>query len=116
MMSKNGTLTALSTTNRIEAMDAAVTLRDMAALLEQERSSTRREQLAPEFRLRYLPAPEAKVMLEQFLGIEKKKEKPLTPQEMMQLQQMQQQQGGQQPQPTKIRQRSRLWPIIARIR
>ncbi len=98
MMSKNGTLTALSTTNRIEAMDAAVTLRDMAALLSQERSSTRREQLAPEFRLRYLPAQEAKVMLEQFLGIEKKKEKPLTPQEMMQLQQMQQQQGGQPPQ------------------
>lgn len=99
MMSKNGTLTALSTTNRIEAMDAAVTLRDLATLLAQERSLTRREQLAPEFRLRYLPAPEAKVMLEQFLGIEKKKEKPLTPQEMMQLQQMQQQHGGQPPQP-----------------
>ncbi len=100
MMSKNGTLTALSTTNRIEAMDAAVTLRDLSTLLGQERSTARREQLAPEFRLRYLPAQEAKSMLEQFLGIEKKKnDKPLTPQEMMQLQQMQQQQGGQPPMP-----------------
>jgi type II secretory pathway component GspD/PulD (secretin) len=97
MMSKNGTLAALTTTNRIEAMDSAITLRHVADLLSQERDAASREALAPEFKLRHLPASEAKAMLESFLGIEKKKDVPLTPQEMAMLQQMQQQNGGQPP-------------------
>ena len=59
MISANGRLTALTTTNRIEAMDAAINLNEIAKLLDQERSSTSRESLAPEFKLRYLPAEEA---------------------------------------------------------
>ncbi|TWU58243.1 secretin N-terminal domain-containing protein [Rubripirellula reticaptiva] len=90
MISSNGRLTALTTTNRIEAMDAAVNLRQVAELLARELNSDSRESLAPEFKLRYLPAEEAKEMLEQFLGVEKKKATPLTPQ---QIQMMQQQRG-----------------------
>lgn len=97
MMSKNGLLTALTTTNRIEAMDAAITLRHVAELLAQERNAASREALAPEFKLRHLPAEEAKSMLEQFLGIEKKKEAPMSPEQMQMMQQMRQQQGGQPP-------------------
>ncbi len=88
MISGNGKLTALTTTNRIEAMDAAVNLRQVAELLEQERNITSREALAPEFKLRYLPAEEAKQMLEQFLGVEKKEATPLTPQQIQMMQQM----------------------------
>lgn len=97
MISSNGKLTALTTTNRIEAMDAAINLRQVANLLEQERNNLSREALAPEFVLRYLPAEEAKTMLEQFLGVEKKESKPMTPQQMQAMQRMQQQQGGKAP-------------------
>ena len=94
MISSNGNLTALTTTNRIEAMDAAINLQQIANLLERERDSASREALAPEFKLRYLPAEEAKSMLEQFLGIEKKSSAPMTPQQVQMLQQMQRQSGG----------------------
>ena len=94
MISSNGKLTALTTTNRIEAMDAAINLQQIADLLERERDSASREALAPEFKLRYLPAEEAKVMLEQFLGIEKKPAAPMTPQQLQMMQQMQRQNAG----------------------
>ncbi len=99
MISGNGKLTALKTTNRIEAMDAAINLSQVAALLDQEHNLTSREALAPEMKLRYLPAEEAKRMLEQFLGIEKKKETPLTPQQIQMMQQQRQQNQNQNPQP-----------------
>ncbi len=94
MISENGRLTALATTNRIEAMDAVVNLREVANLLQQERDSNSRDALAPEFKLRYLPAEEAKQMLEQFLGIEKKQAAPMSPQQMQMMAQMRAQGGG----------------------
>lgn len=94
MISSNGKLTALTTTNRIEAMDAAVNLRQVAELLQLERDSTSLEALAPEFKLRFLPAEEAKRMIEEFLGIEKKKAAPLTPQQIQMMQQMRNQNKG----------------------
>ncbi|QEF96776.1 Bacterial type II/III secretion system short domain protein [Stieleria maiorica] len=97
MISSNGRLTALTTTNRIEAMDAAINLRQVAALLEQERNQSSRDALAPEFRLRYIPAETAKQMLEEFLGVEKKSNAPMTPQQMAMMQQMARQNGGQPP-------------------
>lgn len=97
MISSNGRLTALTTTNRIEAMDAAINLRQVAALLEQERNESSREALAPEFRLRHIPAETAKSMLEEFLGVEKKSDVPMTPQQMAMMQQMARQNGGQPP-------------------
>ena len=95
MISGNGRLTALTTTNRIEAMDAAVNLRQVSELLAQERDSASRDALAPEFKLRYIPAEEAKRLLEQFLGVEEKDEAPMTPQQMQQMQRMRQQQQQQ---------------------
>ena len=53
MLSGSGKMTALATTNRIEAMDAAVNLREVARLLGEERDSASRDALAPEFRLRH---------------------------------------------------------------
>jgi type II secretory pathway component GspD/PulD (secretin) len=101
MVSENGKLTALTTTNRIEAMDAAITLRQIAELLAREQDAVSRQSLAPEFKLRHIPADEAKRLLEQFLGVSKKPAAPMSPEQMQQMQQMQQmrmQQGGQ-PQP-----------------
>jgi type II secretory pathway component GspD/PulD (secretin) len=94
MISSNGRLTALTTTNRIEAMDAAINLRQVASLLEQERNQSSRNALAPEFRLRHIAAEKAKEMLEAFLGVEKKQNTPMTPQQMQMMQQMQQRSGG----------------------
>lgn len=102
MLSGSGKLTALATTNRIEAMDAAVNLREVARLLAEERDAVSRDALAPEFRLRHIPAEEAKSLLEQFLGIQKKDAAPMggDQMEMMRrMQQQQQQQGGQPPAP-----------------
>ena len=101
MISSNGRLTALTTTNRIEAMDAAINLRQVVQLLEQERNQSSREALAPEFRLRYIPAETAKTMLEEFLGVEKKSNSPMSPQQMAMMQQMARQNGGQPAPPPK---------------
>jgi len=97
MLSASGKLTALATTNRIEAMDAAVNLRQVARLLSEERDVASRDALAPEFRLLHIPAEEAKLLLEQFLGVEKKEAAPMTREQMQMMQQMQQQQGGKPP-------------------
>ncbi|MFK8112446.1 MAG: secretin N-terminal domain-containing protein [Rubripirellula sp.] len=102
MISSNGKLTALTTTNRIEAMDAVINLRQVAELLSTERDSTSREALAPEFKLRYLPAEEAKLMLEQFLGVEKKQAAPMTAQQIQMMQQMRNQNKGAAPPEKKV--------------
>ena len=95
LISTNGRLTAMTTTNRIEAMDSVINLRDVASVLEEERSAASLEALAPEFSLRYLPAQDAKAMLEDFLGIKKEKSAPMTPQQMQMLQQqMRNNRGG----------------------
>ncbi len=93
MISTNGRLTAMTTTNRIEAMDAAINLQEIARIMEQERDSASREALAPEFKLRYLPAEEAKKMLEQFLGVQQKKAAPMSPQQIQMMQQQMRSQG-----------------------
>ncbi len=94
MISTNGRLTAMTTTNRIEAMDAAINLQEVARMMEQERDSASRDALAPEFKLRFLPAEEAKKMLEQFLGVEQKKSTPMTPQQIQMMQQQMRNQGN----------------------
>ncbi|MFG0263167.1 MAG: secretin N-terminal domain-containing protein, partial [Novipirellula sp. JB048] len=82
-------------------MDAAINVQQVARLLREEFDNASREALAPEFKLRYLPAEEAKLMLEQFLGVEKKAEPPMTPQQMQMMQQMRQQNQGKPPPPEK---------------
>lgn len=94
MLSAAGKITPLATTNRIEIMDAAVNLRQVAALLSEERNAASRDALAPEFRLQHIPAEEAKRLLEEFLGVEKKDPAPMSREQMQMMQRMQQQQKG----------------------
>src|SRR6056297_351218 len=100
MISGNGRLVALKTTNRIEAVDAAGNLFQVWELLRQELSSESRDRLAPEFELRYVSAEDAKDMLERFLGIDQDKSStPMTPQQLQQIQQMRSRGGGNNNQP-----------------
>ena len=110
MISTNGRLTPLATTNRIEAMDSAINLRHVAKLLDQELDSSNVEALAPEFKLRYLGAIEAKRMLEEFLGVEKKKSGPMTTQQMQMMMRLQQQSQG------KTQKKSESISIVANTR
>ncbi len=68
MLSKNGKLTPLLSTNRLEAIDAAANLRDIHEILEQEQSVVALENLAREFPLTYAKASSVKQQLETFLG------------------------------------------------
>jgi type II secretory pathway component GspD/PulD (secretin) len=114
MLSPNGKLSALKTTNRIEALDAVVNLREVRDVLTHEQSHRGRKRLVREFKLEYTRAAEVIVQLRDLLGIETK---PATPQpggrqqnpeqqmamqvEMMQMAQHGGKQGGGQPQPAK---------------
>lgn len=69
MLSKNGKLTPLMTTNRLEAMDAAANLRDIYAILEREESTGSLDDLAKEFILEHARASAVKQKIETFLGI-----------------------------------------------
>lgn len=86
MRSPNGKLTALSTTNRLEAMDAVVNLREIHAVLEQEQSNEGEERLVRPFVLRFARAEEVAEQLKELLGL-KKNVTPMTPQQMQQMQQ-----------------------------
>ncbi|MDA1050276.1 MAG: hypothetical protein O3C40_07325 [Planctomycetota bacterium] len=106
MKSPNGTLTALKNTNRIEAMDAVINLREIYHLLEQEQSESGQDNLIQEFVLEHARATDVLASLEELLGLESKQAAaaPMNPQQMQQMQQMMQQQqqqmqqrGGAQP-------------------
>jgi len=98
MVSPNGKLSALTNTNRIEAMDAAINLLEIDALLRQEQSDSAESPLVEEFSLQHARAEDVIGELEALLGIESKQAAPpMNPQQMQQMmQQMQQmQQQGQ---------------------
>ncbi len=73
MKSKNGKLTALTSTNRIEAVDTVKNLQEMYDVLEEEQSGGRSLE---EFILKYVRAVDVRNKLEELLGIEKKSERP----------------------------------------
>ncbi|MEX2288429.1 MAG: secretin N-terminal domain-containing protein [Planctomycetaceae bacterium] len=102
MCSPHGKLTALKTTNRLEAVDAVANLREIYRLLEQEQSQTGQERLLANFPLKYTRAADIKTKIEALLGVEKKSQGPMTPEQMQQMQQqaqmrMQQQAQGAKP-------------------
>ncbi len=105
LISSNGKLNALESTNRLEAMDSAANLTELFRVLDEEQSEIAQEGLAREFELEFVRASEAKEQLSSFIGFDDKSssKRPTTPQElMMQQQQMQmqlqqQQQQGKQP-------------------
>ncbi|MFO0914842.1 MAG: secretin N-terminal domain-containing protein [Pirellulales bacterium] len=88
MISKNGMLIPLKTTNRLEAIDAAENLRQIARLIQEEQSTESQNHLVREFVLKHSRASQVKQYLEQLLGQEQKPNMPLTPEQQMQQQQM----------------------------
>lgn len=110
MLSSNGKLTALKTTNRLEAMDAVINLREIYEVLLEEQSHDGQEQLVREFQLEHVRAGDIEKMLRELLGMPKADSAgvggpaPGSPEQMMQMQQQMQQamqqaqqQGGQPP-------------------
>lgn len=104
MKGKNGTLTALTATNRIEAVDTVATLRQIFEVLRQEQSPVTQKKLVQEIEIKHLRAAIVREKVEEFLGVEKEKA-PATPEEAqmrqqqammrMQMQAQQAAQGGQ---------------------
>lgn len=71
MLSQNGKLTALRTTNRVEAMDSVTNLREIFEVLQDEQSRDGQEQLVKEFRLKHVRAMDVDSMLRDLLGMQK---------------------------------------------
>lgn len=110
-LSPRGKLVPLPTTNRLEAMDAVVNLRELARLLREEQSPKGQERLVREFVLQYARAEETAAQLKDLLGV-KQSGFPIPPgmnpqqmqqmqqammaaqQQIQQMQQMQKQPGG----------------------
>lgn len=122
MLSPNGKLTAMPETNRIEAMDAVVNLREIRDLVAREQSAEV-EKLRPRmFKLQYRRASEVVPQLQTLLGIQSTKAPagPMDPQQQMQeaqqrammqamqQQQQQQQQGDKNKQPAKPKQEAEI--------
>ena len=114
MKSPNGKLTPLKSTNRLEALDAVINLREIRALLNEVQSADNQQRLVKEFVLQYARASDVIEQLHTLLGPDAKGEampgmpgeqnpqggdNPQQQQAMMiarmQQQQQQQQQGGQ---------------------
>lgn len=71
LISANGKLIPLASTNRLEAMDAAGNLQELYRILNEEQSDEARSDLAREFPLEFVRAAEVKTQLEIFLGLQK---------------------------------------------
>jgi type II secretory pathway component GspD/PulD (secretin) len=68
MLSPNGSLKALTETNRLEAMDAVVNLREIYGVLKEEQSAETRRRQPREFILKYARASEVRDQLQALLG------------------------------------------------
>lgn len=92
MLSPNGRLVALKTTNRVEAMDAVANLQEICAVLQAEQSPTSQDALVREFVLQFARADEVRELLLGLLGGDSKKPAfpfPMSPEQMQQMQQQQ---------------------------
>ncbi len=99
LVSNNGSLNALTTTNRLEAMDTASNLAELYRVLEEEQSDKAVNQLAQEFPLEFVRASDVRTQLGIFLGIESPKSgrdtsenNPMMMQQQMMMMQQQMQQ------------------------
>ncbi len=104
LLSPKGKLAKLTTTNRLHALDVVANLRAIHELITEEQSGRGRERLVKSFKLEYARADDVKTLLEDFLGLDKKKgpAMPMDPNQarmMQQQMQMQAQQNGGQPNP-----------------
>ncbi|HUG91036.1 MAG TPA: hypothetical protein VML55_09395, partial [Planctomycetaceae bacterium] len=99
ILSTNSTLVKLPATNRIEAADAVINLRELHRLLVEEQSPQGQERLVQVFRLTHMRASIAHDLLKQFLELDKSGPAvPMTP-EQQQQQAMLAQRAAQQAQP-----------------
>ncbi|MEQ1824362.1 MAG: secretin N-terminal domain-containing protein [Pirellula sp.] len=89
LISSNGSLNALASTNRLEAMDTAANLSELNRILTEEQSPAAMASLAQEFELEHVRAMDVREQLLQFLGLETKKAPPTREQQMMEMQQQQ---------------------------
>lgn len=71
LLSPFGKLAPMKATNRLEAIDAVVNLRELKNLLEREQSGGGQERLVEEFKLRYARAVDASDKLRSLLGMDK---------------------------------------------
>jgi type II secretory pathway component GspD/PulD (secretin) len=71
-LSRNGKLTAMAETNRLEAMDSVANLREIYTLLRQEQSVDSQHRLVKKFKLEYARAAEVRDELQTLLGLESK--------------------------------------------
>jgi type II secretory pathway component GspD/PulD (secretin) len=102
MLSPNGKLKALEKTNRIEAMDAVVNLREIYSVLKAEQSGDSKKSLVREFILHHARASDVQAQLQTLLDIPQKSAMPAAPQSpdqaqqqaMMMAQMQMQMQGG----------------------
>ena len=89
MLSPNGKLTQLKSTNRLEAMDSVANLREIHRLLTEEQAPTESNRLLQRFALLHTRATDVKEQLLKLLGIEEKKASgPVSSQQQRQMQQM----------------------------
>jgi len=106
LISANGSMRALSKTNRLEAMDTAANLAEIHRIISQEQSDEVLNNLAREFELQHVRATDVREQLAQFLKLEPSKNSNPQPgrmspeemeaqQQMMMQQQLAQQQGRQ---------------------
>ena len=73
MLSPNGRMTPLTETNRLEVMDAVTNLRDIDAVLKQQRSDDNQPRTFREFKLQHARANEVHRLLATLLGLESPK-------------------------------------------
>lgn len=109
MVSPHGKISAMTATNRVEIMDAAINLREVRDMLAHEQSYRGRKRIVQEFRLEYTRASEVIEQVQELLGLEKKKssqssgpqsrEQMMMQQQQMMMEQQQAQQGGPKPPP-----------------
>ncbi|NUQ64419.1 MAG: hypothetical protein HUU20_18285 [Pirellulales bacterium] len=76
MVSQHGKLNPLKNTNRLEAMDAVVNLKEIRRILSEEQSDTGEGRLVAPFVLKHTRAAEVRSLLMQLLGIEDKTKAP----------------------------------------
>jgi type II secretory pathway component GspD/PulD (secretin) len=91
MCSSNGKLTPLQATNRLEAMDAVLNLRQVYEVLMQEQSDSGQDRLVREFVLKHTSAREVVEHLNKLLGIESKSAAPKMPMDPQQMEAMRRQ-------------------------
>lgn len=118
MLSPNGNIWALKSTNRVEVMDSVANIRPLWRVLQEEQSTRGQDRLVRQFKMKHTRAIDVLDLLYGILGIEKKKEEdtPKNPQEAMMRQQqemmrmqMMQQRGGM---PDSSRQQSNITLVV----